>query len=396
MNKERLTALQSERGTKVSTTSTMSRTLEAVEKDCRKFIEKNSDKYRNVDAVRKKKILKGLIIEYVNTTAPMVDGYITAENTTDTVKLIERLIEQITDYGKLTWAMEYEGCYEIQCNGKEIKAEIDGRIVDLEDKNHNRVVFQSVEEQQIILKKLLGDTRLTPKDQVVSARTFEGYRICAVHYTATSPDPSNPTEDRYSIFVLRKFKDDKMRLADIVVKRTMSDGMARLLSNFMKAMITFITCGPTGSGKSTTNNAIMLCAYDETRVILVQNPSEIDLRKKDMMGFVRNNVVHLESVESDNPSPTTGTAQNLMDAILRLSPDYAGFGEIRTNNEFVNATKLALAGHPFSTTYHAHDAIGAFYRYVQAYMSGCPGLPVNMIIRMLCGFIDFIIVTYRI
>ena len=81
MNKERLTALQSERGTKVSTTSTMSRTLEAVEKDCRKFIEKNSDKYRNVDAVRKKKILKGLIIEYVNTTAPMVDGYITAENT---------------------------------------------------------------------------------------------------------------------------------------------------------------------------------------------------------------------------------------------------------------------------------------------------------------------------
>lgn len=62
------------------------------------------------------------------------------------------------------------------------------------------------------MRKFLGDTRLTPKDAIISTSTLEGYRIAAVHKSAISPDPNDPTGDRYHAFVLRKFKKSKMGL----------------------------------------------------------------------------------------------------------------------------------------------------------------------------------------
>lgn len=71
------------------------------------------------------------------------------------------------------------------------------------------------------MRKFLGDTRLTPKDALISASTIEGYRIAAVHKSALSTDPNDPNGDKYHAFVLRKFKKTKMGLGDIVKYHTM-------------------------------------------------------------------------------------------------------------------------------------------------------------------------------
>ncbi|MEM4385682.1 MAG: ATPase, T2SS/T4P/T4SS family [Candidatus Anstonellales archaeon] len=369
MDQKKLMEIQTKRGAKAYSFETNVKTLETVISECRKKIEENSDRYKDLDPLSKKEVIKEIIVEYVMRTKPLVDGYIDDENRPDTLRLADKLVEDITNYGILTQAMLDERVYEIRCNGKEIKVEIEGRVVDLTDKDGNIISFETPEQQDIIMRKLLGDVRLTPKDAVVNGRTIEGYRVAAVHSSALSPDPNNPTAEKYHAFVLRKFKKSKMSLSDIVKKGTMSDGMAQFLSLAIAGGLTFVTCGPTASGKTTTNNAILQATPPTTRVVLLQNPSEIDLRFKDSTGRVYNDVLHLEAREIDNPRPQDPTMANLMAHILRLSPTFVCFGELRTNKEFALGMTILQAGHPVNATYHAEDSVGAVRRFLTAYMA---------------------------
>ena len=393
MEAKDLLELQTQRGAKIAAGGdTTTRTLEAVTNDCRKMIEEQSDKYRDLGPVEKKETIKQIIIDFVMNTKPLVKGYIDGENKPDTLKIVDKLVEDITDYGILSQAMMDEDVYEIRCNGKELKAEIKGHVQDLTDRDGNIISFESPEQQEIIMRKLLGDVRLTPKDALVNGRTIEGYRIAAIHSSALSPDPNDPTGDMYHAFVLRKFRKSKMDLGQIVQFHTLSDNMARLLALCTAGGLTFFTVGPTASGKTTTNNAILQSVPATTRTVLIQNPSEIDLRFKDATGRVYNDVLHLEASEKENPTSSDPTMQNLMDHTLRLSPTFVCFGEIRTNPEFKQCMKIMQAGHPINTTYHAESSEGAIKRFQTAYLAESGNEPSHLALSTICGLVNMIIV----
>ena len=340
VDNRRLLQIQSQRNVQANKTSNTQKQIESVVGECRRYIQDRADTYRNKDAEAKKNAIRELIIKYVMETKHTVAGFVDEDGKLDTNKLVDRLVEDITDYGILTKAMNDDDVYEIRCNNREIKVEIKGKVKDYTDENGNILRFQSPEQQDIVMRKILGDTRLTPKDAVINARSIEGYRIAAVHYSATSPDPNDPTNDKYHSFVLRKFKKSKMALGDIVKKNTISDNMARLMALCTAGGLAFFTVGPTASGKTTTNNAILQSMPPTTRVVLLQNPSEIDLRMKDASGRIYNDVLHLEAREKENPSPTDPTMPNLMKHILRLSPTFVALGEIRDPNEFLQEQQM--------------------------------------------------------
>lgn len=393
MDSKELLELQTQRGAKISAGSdTNTKSLEAVTNDCRKAIEEQSDKYRNLGIAEKKETIKQIIIDFVMNNKPLVVGYIDGENKPDTLKLVDKLVEDITDYGILAAAMINEDVFEIRCNGKEIKVEIKGHVTDLLDKDGNIVSFESPEQQEIILRKLLGDVRLTPKDALVNGRTIEGFRIAAIHSSALSPDPNDPMGAKYHAFVLRKFRKSKMDLGQIVLKRTLSDNMARTLALCPAGGLTFFTVGPTASGKTTTNNAILQAVPATTRTVLIQNPSEIDLRFKDASGRVYNDVLHLEASEKENPTPQDATMQNCMDHTLRLSPTFVCFGELRTNKEFKQAMKIMQAGHPINTTFHAETSRGAIKRFLTAYLAESGNEPSHLALSTVVELVNIIIV----
>lgn len=394
MNAKDLLELQTQRGAKIAAGGdTNTRTLEAVTNDCRKAIEEQSDKYRDLNAMDKRDVIKQIIIDFVMNTKPLVQGYIDGENKPDTLKLVDKLVEDITDYGILSNAMMDEDIYEIRCNGKEIKVEIKGHVTDLTDKEGHIVSFESPEQQEIIIRKLLGDTRLTPKDAIVNGSTIEGFRIAALHSSSLSPDPQDPVGDKYHAFVLRKFKKSKMGLGEIVNKyHTLSDNMARLLSLCTAGGLAFFTVGPTASGKTTTNNAILQSVPATTRTVLIQNPSEIDLRFKDASGRVYNDVLHLEATEKENPTAKDATMKNLMDHTLRLSPTFVALGEIRTNGEFKQAMKILQAGHPLNTTFHSESSEGAIKRFQTAYLAESGNEPSHLALSNIVGLVNMIIV----
>lgn len=395
MDQRKLLELQTRRGAKTIGYDTTTKTIEMVTNECRKQIEDQSEKYRDLNPVEKKDAIKQIIIDYVMENKPLVVGYIDGENRPDTLKLVDKLVEDITDYGILTAAMMDENVFEIRCNGKELKVEIRGHVTDLLDKDGNIVSFDSPEQQEIILRKFLGDVRLTPKDAIVNARTIEGYRIAAVHSSAMSPDPNDPTADKYHAFVLRKFNKVKMTLADTVKKGSLSDNMARFLSLLPAGGLTFFTVGATGSGKTTLNNSILQSVPAGTRTVLLQNPSEIDLRFKDASGRMYNDALHLEAKDIDKPSPNDPTMSNLMDHTLRLTPSFVALGEIRSNLEFAQAVKILNAGHPLNSTYHADSSQGAISRFMTAYLADAGNIPSHLALSMLTSLLDIIIVQKK-
>lgn len=392
MDQRKLLEIQTQRGAKTISSDISVRSLEAVTDECRSVISERSASYRDLSSTAKSEAIKQIIIDYVMDKKPLVEGYMDADKRPDVIKLVDKLVEDITDYGILTAAMMDETVYEIRANGKEIKIERAGHVEDLRDKDGNILSFESPEKQTIIMRKLLGDVRLTPKDAIVNSRTIEGYRIAAVHSTALSPDPNDPTGEAYDAFVLRKFKKSKMDLGQIVEKGTLSDNMARLLALAPAGGWTFLTCGPTSSGKTTLNNAILQAIPPTTRTVLLQNPSEIDLRFKDASGRVYNDVLHLEAKDKENPTPNDPTMGNLMDHTLRLSPTIVVFGEIRTNLEFKLAMKIMQAGHPINCTFHAESSSGAIKRFLTAYLAESGNEPSHLALSTLTDLVHLIIV----
>lgn len=392
MDKKRLLDMSSQRGVRVTASEINQKTIEWVVNDCRKYIQERSDQYRNMEVEERRAKIKNLIVSYAMDNKYLVEGYVDDSGKTDTLKLVDKLVDSIQNYDFLTDAINDPTINEIRGNGRELKVERQGRCVDLTDSNGNVLMFESPEQQATILSKFLGDVRISRKDAVINARTMEGYRIAAVHSSATADDPSAPTADKYDIFVLRKFNKKKMDLSDIVRNRTMSDNMARFLSLMMEGGLTFFTAGPTASGKSTTNNAILQYAPLDTRVVLLQNPSEIDLRFKDETGRTYNDVIHLEYIEKENPGPHDPTSINLMDQILRLSPTFVAFGEWRNPREFKQGIMIAQAGHPINCTLHAENSEGVISRVVTAYLSESGNEPAELALQDIVSVTNIIIV----
>ena len=183
-----------------------------------------------------------------------------------------------------------------------------------------------------------------------------------------------------------------MELPDLIKHGTLSDNMGRFLALLPEGGLTFVTVGPTASGKTTTNNAILQATPSDIRTIVVQNPSEIDLRKRDATGRVYNDVLHIETKEKENPSPTDNTMENVQNHILRLSPTLVCFGELRANIEFKNGLIIMQAGHPINATYHAYDSEGAIQRYMTAYLAESGNQPSELVLAELTDKINIVIV----
>lgn len=393
LTSNRLANLQAKRSARLVGVESAEKDEQAIILECRRYIQQFSEFYRNMAPAQKKEIIKEKINLYVMNELPIVNGYTDDDNRPDTNKLTEMLIEEIMDYGILTEAMRDPNIYEIRANGKGIKIEINGRITDLTDNEGRIIEFSTVEQQETILRKLLGDVRLNPKYRLVNARTIEGYRIAAVHSSGMSLDPNNPLAEQYHSFVIRKFREVKMNLSDIVRYGTLSDDMAELLELLPQAELTFVTVGPTTSGKTTTNNAILLSGVSPNlRTIIIQNPSEIDLRMRDAAGRIYNDTLHLEASEKDNPSAYDNTMVNLMSHLLRMSPTLVCFGELRSNKEFKLGMAILQAGHPVNTTYHADSSESAVKRFLTAYLAESGNEPAHLALSALTEVLHIIIV----
>lgn len=356
--------------------------FEDVVRQCQSYINKVATNfYRQIEDVKtKREMTERYVVEYVETEKPDVEGY------EDLGSLRNDLIEEITQYGPITEAMEDHEIDEIRANGPDqIFVEKHGRT-EFWDKP-----FNDREHMEKIITKLIraSKVRLTPKNPLVNARTIDGNRVNATH-SSISPY-GNPA------FVIRKFKKSSISPAQMIGNESFSVNMFRLLSLIPKADLSWMTVGPTGSGKTTLNEMLVKQIDPLSRIITIENPTELRLvryRNNDPSDRVLNDVLQYESVSEDSHDSSTATMENLLINAMRQSPHWIGPGELRAPREFTTALRAAQTGHYLFTTLHAEGDQEAIFRFLTAYLSAS-NEPAELALRNICAAIKFIVFQER-
>jgi len=294
-------------------------------------------------------------------------------------ELVADLTNEIMNYGPITKYVEDDSIDEIRANGpKELFLESGGKTLKCRD------VFRDSEHMERIISKLISVSkmRLTPKTPMVNARTIEGYRVNAT-YSGISPY-NQPA------FVLRKFGKREIEPEDMLKNKSFSKGMYALLSLIPKADLSWITVGPTGSGKTTLNGLLVREIDPLSRVITIENPSEMRLRRIEN-GIVVNDVLQYECIPDDEGvSSADPTMENLLINAMRQSPHWIGPGELRTPGEFATALRAAQTGHYFFTTLHAEGDDDAISRFLTSYLMAS-NEPAELALRNICAAVKFVI-----
>lgn len=114
-----------------------------------------------------------------------------------------------------------------------------------------------------------------------------------------------------------------------------------------------LTCGPTGSGKSTTLYAsLKSIARPDRKILTVEDPVEYQ-----MPGIVQVQV----NTAPKEPSRRV-TFSTALREFLRQDPDVILVGEIRDEETARIAVQAALTGHLVLSTIHTNDAVGVINR----------------------------------
>ncbi|HOM02750.1 MAG TPA: ATPase, T2SS/T4P/T4SS family [Acetivibrio sp.] len=354
-----------------------SMTFEECLKQCQQYISNVATNFnrRIEDPAKKREMTERYIIDYVETQKPEVEGY------EELSALRNALIDEITQYGPITDAMEDPLIDEIRANGpQQIFVEKKGKTEIWEN------CFTDREHMERIIAKLIGvsKVRLTPRTPMVNARTIEGYRVNATH--ADISPYGNPA------FLVRKFKKYTLTPQEMIKEKSFSVNMFKLLSLIPKANLSWMTAGPTGSGKTTLNEVLIKQIDPLCRIITIENPAEYRLlryKNDDPNERVINDVLQYECVPDDDDS-SPATMENLLINSMRQSPHWIGPGELRSPGEFETALRAAQTGHYFFTTLHAEGDKEAIYRFLTAYLIKSKE-PAELALRNICTAVKFVI-----
>ena len=153
-------------------------------------------------------------------------------------------------------------------------------------------------------------------------------------------------------FTIRKFKERPYSLLELVDLKTMSSEAASFLSLCVNADLNGVIAGNTGSGKTTTLNALCSNWSLDERIVLIEETPEIAIPHEHKVSLV--------SV------PEIGVAmQELVHDSLRMRPDRVVMGEVRTEKEVDALFDSLLAGQAKGswTTFHANSSEEALNRF---------------------------------
>ncbi|MBX3451882.1 MAG: type II/IV secretion system protein [Planctomycetaceae bacterium] len=136
-------------------------------------------------------------------------------------------------------------------------------------------------------------------------------------------------------------------LADLGLRKQLADGISDVIH---QPHGMFLSCGPTGAGKSTTLYAALreIDAF-ENNIITIEDPVE----------YKAENVTQIEINTKANQTFATA-----LRSVLRQDPDVVMIGEIRDGETAKIACQAANTGHMVFSTVHANDTTTALSRLI--------------------------------
>ena len=250
--------------------------------------------------------------------------------------LSQDLFFEVTGLGPLETLLKDPTVNDILVNGpQQIFVERDGRL-ELTD-----VTFKDERHLLRIIDKIVSAVgrRVDESNPYVDARLADGSR-----FNAMVP----PIAVDGSLVSIRKFKQDKLGIEELVKFGAFTEEMAAYLQAAVSTRLNVIVSGGTGSGKTTTLNALSGFIDDAERILTIEDTAELQLQQ-----------THVGRMESRPPNVEGKGGVSQRDCLknaLRMRPDRIIVGETR-GEEVIDMLQAMNTGHDGSmTTIHANSA----------------------------------------
>ncbi|NHB78292.1 CpaF family protein [Rhodobacter calidifons] len=275
-------------------------------------------------------------------TNEALDDMSVALNKEDRLALTQELYDEVMGLGPLEPLLKDETISDILVNGpKRIFVERAGKL-QLSD-----VTFRDERHLLRIIDKIVSAVgrRVDESNPYCDARLADGSRFnCMIPPIAVDG----------SLVSIRKFKKDKLKIDDLVRFGAFTEEMAAYLQAAVSCRLNIIVSGGTGSGKTTTLNALSSFIDNHERVLTIEDTAELQLQQ-----------VHVGRMES-RPANVEGkgavTQRDCLRNALRMRPDRIIVGETR-GEEVIDMLQAMNTGHDGSmTTIHANNPRDAISR----------------------------------
>ncbi|AHV93280.1 type II/IV secretion system family protein [Bordetella holmesii 30539] len=227
-----------------------------------------------------------------------------------------------------------------------------------------------------IVRRILAPIgrRLDESSPMVDARLPDGGRLNVVIEPLAVDGP---------MVSIRKFRQDPLKPADLLVLGTFNEEIHRLLSLAVKHRCNVLVSGGTSSGKTSLLNALAFFIPEGERVVTVEDTAELSLNHP--------HVVRLESRQGGFDGAGAISIRDLIRNSLRMRPDRVVVGEVR-GAEVMDMLQAMNTGHEGSmATIHANSPRECLYRIeMLAGFAGFQGSE-DSLRRQIASALDFII-----
>jgi pilus assembly protein CpaF len=289
--------------------------------------------------------------------------------------LLEDICNDVLGYGPLEPLLARDDIADIMVNGSQrCYIEVGGKVkltnVRFRDDAHLMNVCQRIVSQ-------VG-RRVDEASPICDARLPDGSRVNVI---------APPLSIDGAALTIRKFKKDKLTLAQLVKYNSISPEGAEVLRILGRVRANILISGGTGSGKTTLLNCLTGFIEKDERVITCEDSAELQLQQP--------HVVRLETRPPNLEGEGEITMRDLVKNCLRMRPERIIVGEVRGPEAF-DLLQAMNTGHDGSMgTLHANSPREALSRLESMITMGGYSLPSRTIREMITSSIDVIVQAAR-
>jgi pilus assembly protein CpaF len=286
-------------------------------------------------------------------------------------ELVRGIVDRTLGLGPLEPLLADATISEIMVNDPaNIFVERAGRI------ERTEVQFHSEEDLRHVIERIVAPLgrRVDESSPLVDARLPDGSRVNVI---------IPPLAIRGPAVTIRKFSLQPFSMDRLVTLGTIDSSMAAFLQRSVRSRMSILISGGTGSGKTSTLNALGRCIPTHERLITIEDAAEMQLQHP--------HLISLESRPANIEDQGEVTIRTLVRNALRMRPDRIIVGEVRGGEAF-DMLQAMNTGHRGSlTTLHANSSEDALIRLESMVLMAGYEMPVAAIQRMISGAIELIV-----
>ena len=291
------------------------------------------------------------------------------------MQLADELYDEVMGLGPLEPLLKDDTVSDILVNGpQQVFVERGGKL-SLTD-----TTFKDEKHLLRIIDKIVSAVgrRVDESNPYVDARLADGSR-----FNAMVP----PVAVDGSLVSIRKFKKDKLAIDDLVKFGAFTEEMAAYLQAAVSTRLNVIVSGGTGSGKTTTLNALSSFIANDERVLTIEDTAELQLQQT--------HVGRMASRPANVEGKGAVTQRDCLRNALRMRPDRIIVGETR-GEEVIDMLQAMNTGHDGSmTTIHANSARDGISRLENMVAMAGIEMPIKAVRSQIASAVNLIVQASR-